>query len=134
MTMSSEAREALEFEALREQLARHTQSPRGRALALDIEPMTDRLAIRRALGRTTEASRFLNERGRFGLGGLADPEPLIARLRVAGAVLDAPELLDVASYLQNGIELRQAFAEHEKEFPLLSDIALTLPDLSLIHI
>lgn len=129
MTMSSEAREALEFEALKEQLARHTQSPRGRALALGIEPMTDRLAIRRALGRTTEASRFLNERGRFGLGGLADPEPLIARLRVAGAVLDAPELLDVASYLQNGIELRQAFAEHEKEFPLLSDIALTLPDL-----
>jgi DNA mismatch repair protein MutS2 len=127
--MNSEVLGALEFEALREQLARHTQSPLGRALALDIEPTKDRLAIRRALGRTTEASRFLNERGRFGLGGLADPEPLLGRLRVAGAVLDAPELLDVANYIQSGIELRAAFTDHEADFPLLSDVALALPDL-----
>lgn len=129
MAMNSEARGALEYGALREHLARHTQSPLGRALALDLEPLTDRLAIRRALGRTTEASRFLNDRGRFGLGGLADPEPLLDRLRVAGAVLDAPELLDVANYIQCAIELRTAFTGTESDFPLLSDVALALPDL-----
>ncbi|MCC6745340.1 MAG: endonuclease MutS2 [Acidobacteria bacterium] len=127
--MNSEALGALEFGALRETLARHTQSPLGRAIALGVEPSTGRVAIRRALGRTTEASRFLNERGRFGLGGLADPGPLMDRLRVAGAVLDAPELLDVANYIQCAIELRAAFSGHEAEYPLLSDVALAMPDL-----
>lgn len=130
MAMNSEARGALEFQALREQLARHTQSPLGRSRALELQPTADRLAILRALGRTSEASRFINVRGRFGLGGLADPEPLLDRLRVVGAVLEAIELLDVANYIQCAIELRAAFTDHEAEYPLLADVALALPDLS----
>src|SRR3954471_2788639 len=98
--------DALEYDALREHLARFAQSPLGRARAIALEPSTDVAHIRRELGRATEAVRYMAERGRFGLGGLADPEPLLGRLRVAGVVLEASELLDVARYMTSGIELR----------------------------
>ncbi len=128
--MLAESLDALEYDALRDYLARHAQSPLGRARALALEPSSDPVAIRLELGRTTEAVRYLNEVGRFGLGGLADPEPLLDRLRVAGIALEATELLDVARYIQSGLELRGAFAELRDEYPLLSAIATALPDLA----
>lgn len=128
--MHRETHEALEYDALCEHLARHAQSPLGRVRALALEPSTNPLAIRRALGRTTEAARYLNEQGRFGLGGLVEPEALLARLRIGGTVLEAAELLDVAAFIQCGLELRSGFAELGGEFPMLSEIAVGLPDLS----
>ncbi len=128
--MRAETFEALEYGALREHLARHAQSPLGRDRALALAPSTEVAAIRADLGRTTEATRYLSEVGRFGLGGLADPEPLLARLRIAGYPLEAGELLDVARYIQSGLELREAFSEVRDEYPLLATIATALPDLS----
>src|SRR5215207_8947434 len=122
--------DALEYDALREHLARFTQSPLGRSRALALEPSTDVARIRLELGGATEAVRYMAEHGRFGLGGLADPEPLLDRLRVAGVVLDASELLDVARYMSSGIELRHAFSDVGADYPLLAEIAAALPDLS----
>lgn len=128
--MRRETLEALEYGALLDRLARHAQSPLGRDRALALAPLTDVAAIRAEVGRTTEAVRYLDTVGRFGLGGLAEPEELLGRLRVSGVVLDAGELLDVARYIQSGLELRDAFSEIADEFPLLSALALALPDLS----
>ena len=122
--------EALEYDALLERLAGHSQSPLGRRLALELEPSTDVAAIRLALGRTTEAARYMAERGRFGLGGLADPEPLLASLRVGGVRLEAAELLEVASYIERALELRDAIGGAEDDYPLLGAVARELPDLS----
>lgn len=130
--MNLETLETLEFEALREHLAGHAQSPLGRARALAVAPSTDRDVVRRGLQRTSEAKRYLAERGRFGLGGLADPEPLLGALSVAGTVLEAHELLDVARYIRSAIDLRTAFAEVADEYPLLSSIVLALPDLKRV--
>jgi DNA mismatch repair protein MutS2 len=128
--MLPETLEALEYDALRDHLARHSQSPLGRARALALDPSTDVARIRADLGRTTAARRYLKEVGRLGLGGLADPEPLLARLRVSGIALEAGELLDIARYIQSGLDLRDAFAELEAEYPLLASIAAALPNLA----
>ena len=128
--MQAETLEALEFDALREHLAGRAQSPLGRARALALAPSTDVAAIRAEVARTSEAVRYIVERGRFGLGGLEDPEPLVDRLRIGGIRLEASELLDVARYIEVGLELRDAFAEARDEFPLLAAVATALPDLS----
>ncbi len=128
--MLQETVQALEYDALREHLARHAQSPLGRARALSLKPLVDVAAIRTELGRSSEARRYLNEVGRFGLGGLADPESLLGRLRIAGISLEASELLDVGRYIQAGLDLRAAFTDLASEYPLLSGLASGLPDLS----
>jgi DNA mismatch repair protein MutS2 len=128
--MQAETLDALDFDLLREHLAGRAQSPLGRARALALAPSTDVEAIRADVERTTEAVRYMAENGRFGLGGLADPEQLLGRMRVAGLSLAAGELLDVARYIQSGLELREAFDEVRDEFPLLAAIATSLPDLS----
>lgn len=131
-TMREQTFETLEYDALRDQLARHVQSPLGRALALALEPSIDRARILRDLGRTSQAAQFLAERGRLGLGGLAEPGPLLDRLRIVGVVLEASELLDVARYIQTGLQLRHSFEEIAGEFPLLWEIVRGLPDLSRV--
>jgi DNA mismatch repair protein MutS2 len=128
--MQAETLDALEFDVLREHLARRAQSPLGRARALALAPSTDAAAIRAGVARTSEAVRYMAERGRFGLGGLAEPEPLVERLRVGGLSLEASELLDVARYIEAGLDLRAAFDEARDDYPLLAAIATALPDLS----
>src|ERR1041385_5819446 len=82
--MQAHALETLEYDALLDQLARHAQSPLGRARALALAPSGDPKHITAELRRTTETVRYLNERGRFGLGGLADPQPPLHTLPLAG--------------------------------------------------
>jgi DNA mismatch repair protein MutS2 len=128
--MRSQTLDALEYDALRERLAGHAQTPLGREMARALEPSSDVAEVRAALGRTTEAARYMSERGRFGLGGLEDPEPLIAGLRVSGVRLEATDLLALAIYIERALELRSAFEDLDDEFPALAAIAGALPDLS----
>jgi DNA mismatch repair protein MutS2 len=131
--MRPETLETLEYDALLEHLARHSQSPLGRARALALEPSTDPAVVVAEIARTTEAVRFLSVRGRFGLGGLADPEPLLGRLRIAGVPLEASELLDVARFIETALVLRKSFedvTDAAGEYPRLSTTVRALPDLS----
>src|SRR4029078_9254397 len=83
----------LELDALVSLLARHAQTPLGRKRALELLPMTDREAINRELDLTTECVDYLSTGGAFGLGDVIDPESSLAELRIAGASLDAQQIV-----------------------------------------
>src|ERR1700736_3205496 len=86
----------LEFDAVREQLARHTSFSAGRALALQLLPTSEVDEARRRLAATGEALQLPGLRPGLHLGGVHDVRPLAERARVGG-VLGPEELLDVAS-------------------------------------
>src|ERR1700688_2493781 len=104
------AENVLEFEALRELLARYLRSPLGQAELAAVAPVSDRAAIEAALADAAEAIEYLRTssqpqpasrgaaiRVRFDLN--ADPAPAVARLRIEGATLDAAEIFELTRLL-----------------------------------
>ena len=135
-----QAQNALEFEDLRALLGRYVRSPVGRAELLGIAPLTDRAAIDNALADTAEAIEYLRAashpqpagrgaaiRPRFDLG--ADPAPLVARLRIQGATLEATEIFELARLLDVASEARSVVLSTHDRFPRLAAHAAAIADL-----
>src|SRR5919202_6698577 len=87
------ASETLEFDAVRELLARHTSFSRGRELALELAPTADVDEARRRQAATAEALRLPGLRPGLHLGGVHDIRSLAERARIGGS-LSPDGLLD----------------------------------------
>src|SRR5712692_7207592 len=112
----------LEFDAVREQLARHTSFSAGRALALDLRPTPLLEEARRRQAATSEALKLPGLRPGLHLGGVHDVRPLVERARVGG-VLGPEELLDVASTVRAARAWRRALGPLRDETPTLLELA-----------
>src|SRR5579859_4350077 len=112
----------LEFDAVREQLARHTSFSASRALALALEPTSDVDNARRRLAATAEALTLPGLRPGLHMGGVHDVRPLAERARVGG-VLGTEELLDVASTVRSARAWRRGLATLRDETPTLLELA-----------
>src|SRR2546430_9878459 len=112
----------LEFEAVREQLARHTSFSAGRGLALALAPTDQVDEARRRLAATGEALRLPGLRPGLHLGGVHDVRPGAERARVGG-VLGPAELLDVASTVRASRTWRRGLASLTDETPTLLELA-----------
>src|SRR3982074_525932 len=113
---------ALEFDAVREQLARHTSFSAGRELALGLLPTSDVDEARRRLAAPGEALQLPGLRPGLHLGGVHDVRPLAERARVGG-VLGPEELLDVASTVRGARAWRRALGPVRDETPTLLQLA-----------
>src|SRR5215207_6764824 len=86
----------LEFDAIRQQLARHTSFSASRDLAQQLEPTSALDEARRRQSATSEALKLPGLRPGLHLGGVHDVRALAERARIGG-MLAPDELLDVAS-------------------------------------
>ncbi|AEP10956.1 endonuclease MutS2 [Chloracidobacterium thermophilum] len=120
--------ETLDFDAIREHLARETRTPYGRELARDLLPSADPSEVRYRLRLTTEARHWLAEQGGFGMGELPDVRPLLERLRLENATLTVDEIHALARTMEAGLHLRATLRPHRERFPRLGAIAETIPD------
>ena len=73
--------QTLEFDAVREQLARHSSFSAGRQLALELAPTSELSEARRRQATTAEALRLPGLRPGLHLGGVHDIRPLAERAR-----------------------------------------------------
>jgi DNA mismatch repair protein MutS2 len=134
------AEPVLEFEALRELLARYVRTPLGLAELAGVTPGSDRGAIESALADTAEAIEHLRTssqpqpaargaaiRVRFELG--ADPMPAVARLAIEGATLDAAEIFELTRLLDLAAEARAVLLSARERFPRLAAHASAIADL-----
>ncbi|MGI9146645.1 MAG: endonuclease MutS2, partial [Chloroflexota bacterium] len=112
----------LEFDAVREQLARHTSFSAGRELALTVLPSSDVDEARRRLAATGEALRLPGLRPGLHLGGVHDVRPHAERASVGG-LLGPEELLDVASTGRSARAWRRGLASLRHETPTLLELA-----------
>jgi DNA mismatch repair protein MutS2 len=112
----------------------------GQRELLDVAPRTDRNAIENALADAAEAIEYLRAashpqpagrgaaiRPRFDLG--ADPAPLVARLRIQGATLEATEIFELARLLDVASEVRSVVLSARERYPRLAAHALAIADL-----
>jgi DNA mismatch repair protein MutS2 len=114
--------QTLEFDAVREQLARHSSFSAGRQLALELAPTSELSEARRRQATTAEALRLPGLRPGLHLGGVHDIRPLAERARVGG-VLGPAELLDIASTVRAARAWRRGLASLRDEAPSLLDLS-----------
>lgn len=120
--------ETLDFDALREHLAREARTPYGRERALELLPSADPAEVRYQLRLTTEARRLLTEQGGFGIGDLPDVRPVLERLRPENATLPVNDIQSLARTMEAGLQLRAMLRAHRERFPRLGALAETIPD------
>jgi DNA mismatch repair protein MutS2 len=130
----------LEFEALRDLVGRYIRSPLGHAELDALAPTTDRaflessladaaeaLAYARAASQPQAASRGAAIRLRFDMA--VDTAPIVARLRIEGAILDPQEIFDLAHLLDLAAEVRANLLSVTQRYPRLAAYAANLADL-----
>jgi DNA mismatch repair protein MutS2 len=120
---------ALEFDHIRTLCLQQAGSAEGRARLEALEPRTEADAVREALARTTEAVALLRALGRQPYHDLPDPAAALAGARVRGAHLEPRALLDLASFVEGGIEITRRVSRAE-EVPRLCRIASEARDVS----
>ena len=113
--------ETLEFDAVREQLARHTSFSAGRELALALLPTDNLDEARRRQAATAEALKLPGLRPALHLGGVHDIRALAERARVGGS-LAPEELLDVASTVRAARTWRRGLSPLVDETPTLLEV------------
>ena len=111
--MNTKALHILEYDKIIGLLAAHAGSDAAKRLCLDLLPMTDPEAIESAQTETADALARLFRKGSVSFGNVREVRGEIMRLDV-GASLSAPELLGIASLLENAGAVKR-YGRREKE-------------------
>ena len=137
--------ELLEFEPLRQLLARYLSSPLGRRELDKVQPHADRDRLLADLAEAGEAIEYLRtasrpqpaSRGsaiRIDFGGLPDVEPAVHKLHIEGASLEPREIHELFLLLDRSADAKSVITAAAERFPLLSRRAQTIGDFrGLLH-
>jgi len=120
---------ALEFDKIRTLLLWQTGSVEGRVRIESLEPLTDPARVREALKTTAEGVTLLRALGRQPYHDLPDLTETLAAARVSGSHLEPKALLDVASFVEGGVEIARRVGAAEA-VPRLSHLASGIRDAS----
>jgi DNA mismatch repair protein MutS2 len=97
----------LEFDHFRDVLAGYVWSPLGKARVSQLAPSSDRGWISRQQQLAAETRRFLFGGGRFDFTGLFDAGQLLAKAKIAGALLEIAQLRDILLVVDKAAEWRE---------------------------
>ena len=120
------SREVLEFPAVLGLLRGYLSGPIGAPFLDSVEPHTRIDLIRIELERAREAREYLRESPRPTLGNLRDPRPLLEKLRIEGASLEALEIFALTGLARAALEIQRLFAKCP--LPRLEELARSLAD------
>jgi len=130
--------EVLEFESLRQLLARYVSSPAGKRELEKVEPHADLARLKEDLAEAGEAIEYLRlaarpqtGRGaaiRIDFGGLPDNEAVVHKLRIEGASLEPKEISGVLALLDRSADAKSLLTAVSERFPRLGRRALTIGD------
>jgi DNA mismatch repair protein MutS2 len=132
--------ELLEFDDLKRLLVGYAGSAGGRARVEALEPCSDRAAIQDQLAAVGEAIGYLGERLapqpasrgaaiRLNFNQIPDVEMQLRILRIAGASLDGPQLLELFRVLTLAGEYRAVLHAVGERYPRLASFARKIVDL-----
>ncbi|MDW8252705.1 MAG: endonuclease MutS2 [Chloroflexota bacterium] len=122
----------LEFDTIREQLARQTSFSVSRELALALQPERTLPAAERAQQATEEARALLRLKPGISVGSARDVRAP-ARQAALGGVLEPFVLLDIAATLQTARQLRATLMRLADRLPVLGELASDLVDCSAVE-
>jgi DNA mismatch repair protein MutS2 len=128
--MKATSADVLEFESLRELLARYMASPLGGAELERLAPQSDPAALAEQLGELAEAVEYLRTAGtpqpavrgaaiRLNFTGIPDLGEAVQKLRIEGAALDPREIFDLAAVLDRAADAKSILNAVAGRFPRL---------------
>jgi DNA mismatch repair protein MutS2 len=124
--MDEKTLHTLEYFKVLNRLADYTAFAGSRDMALALRPTRDIFEARQRQADTAEAMRFLVTRPDFTIGGVRDVRRPVD-LASHGAVLTAPELLDIKSTLVAARNISRTFERLKDQFPNLTSLVAQLP-------
>ena len=130
----------LEFEALRELLGRYVHSALGETELAKLTPHADRAMLESTLADVAESIEYLRNamqpqtasRGaaiRLRFDALPDIEKAVALLRIEGAGLEAKQIFDLTSTLEQAGEIRAILSAAASRYPRLGAKGAWIVDL-----
>lgn len=115
--MNDKVMRTLEYDKIIDMLAGHASTALGKERARRLRPSSDYGEVKRRLAETDEAATVIRLKGTPPFGGIRSVGPLLRRAAIGG-MLEAAELLDVASTAGAGRRLKRYLASLHKEHPL----------------
>jgi DNA mismatch repair protein MutS2 len=97
----------LEFDHFRDVLSGYVWSPLGKARVSQLLPSCDLQWIAHQQQLAAETRRFLSAGGRFDFTGLFDAGQLLAKAKIAGALLEIGQLRDILLLVDKAAEWRE---------------------------
>ena len=113
--MNSHALRVLEFEKVREIVARFARSEPGQQRVLTLLPISDASEVIGRLAETREMMALLHAGEEPPLDGIRNIGPALERLGVAALALRPSELLDIATTLASGRKLKTFMSRYAKQ-------------------
>ncbi|MFD1927220.1 endonuclease MutS2 [Sporosarcina siberiensis] len=104
--METRVLKTLEFDKIRDLVAKHCTSKAGRSFIDKLVPVSDFSEVVRLLEETDEGMSILRLRGNVPMGGISDIRPHAKRAQMGG-VLSAYELMETANTIRASRILRQ---------------------------
>ncbi|MDA0748539.1 MAG: endonuclease MutS2 [bacterium] len=132
MHISDHTLKTLEFDKIRAHISERTTSKLGREEIDALLPTDDPALIEARLRPTLEALDLISFDDAISLGSLPDIRNALQTVRVPGAILSIPDLLDVYDILQNARHLLAYFEKRQEKYPHLRELTSGLhkhPDL-----
>jgi DNA mismatch repair protein MutS2 len=123
----------IEWDALRDLLAREARTRMGQEASAGLEPLTEPEAIRAALDATGQARRALAEVGPPPLDTFPDIRAVLEHCGLDGVVLDGSELIQIRAALELGPQLIAWGRGARPTAPALATIAEHIPLTRDLH-
>lgn len=134
--MNERAYAVLEFDSIREALAKFAESEPGKAQALALVASSDATSVIEDLEATSEARRLYDESETVSLAGLPDVEPALDLLQVEGRVLGVDDLVGIAMFAATANRARKHLVQRNQrndDTPRLAELAGNIPELETVQ-
>jgi DNA mismatch repair protein MutS2 len=131
--MRRQTLETLEFDKLKDSLARRVRTPLGSVCVEELHPAAEIGRITRLLRETAEGVGYLSEGTALDFSDLADPRPALGKLSVADVNLEPGEILLLLRLISVGTGLRETFRDEAARFPLLREITGRIANLHNLY-
>jgi DNA mismatch repair protein MutS2 len=131
--MLRQALETLEYDQLKETLARLIRTPLGAVRLDELAPATSLDIITKALRQTAEGVEYLREGTALDFSDLGDPRPALGKLNVADINLEPHEILTVLRLISVATGLRDTFRDEGARFPNLREITKPIANLHNVY-
>lgn len=126
--MNLQSLNTLEYEEIKQDLARHAVSYEGRRYVNELAPMTYLPAIHRAMDETDEAYELLGRGASVPLPSLEGIESIMSLLGT-GYMYNEQDLMSVCTFLNSCSQLRKYMASKEQSAPRIATYGASLQEL-----
>lgn len=131
--MRRQTLETLEYDKLKDSLARYVRTPLGLLCVEELQPTTELDGITRALSETAEGVDYLSAGTALDFSDLTAPRPALNKLSVADINLEPGEILIILRLISVSTGLRETFRDEAARFPLLREITGRIANLHNLY-